>query len=112
MGRTMITLLLFIAADAVAANPAPPVTTPPPVNIAEPNPKTMSQREIKEFNAQLTQNHPFYIRCVKSAETGSLIKRNLSCRTNKKWKEAADRGNEEARAIIDEMASKSWNSSG
>jgi hypothetical protein len=41
-----------------------------------------------------------------------LIKRNLSCRTNKKWKEAADRGNEEARAIIDEMASKSWNTSG
>jgi hypothetical protein len=103
-----------VAASPVAANAAPPATASAPaqLELAEPNPKAMSQREIREFNATLKQSHPYYIRCVKSASIGSLVKRNFSCRTNQKWKEAAERGNDEARAVMDEMTSKSQNTSG
>lgn len=83
-----------------------------PADIAEPNPKAMSYAEIKAFNAKLTRTHPYYIRCVKSAEIGSMVKRNVSCRTNEKWNQADRVGNDEARDVMDHTRSKSWNTSG
>jgi hypothetical protein len=75
----------------------------------EPDPKAMSQKEIRAFNAELPRNHPFYIRCVKSDETGSIAKKLYSCRTNRQWELADTTGNQNARDTMDAMTSKFWN---
>lgn len=80
-------------------------------DIPEPDPKAMSQSEIRAFNAQLEKGHKFYIRCKRSAPTGSFVAREVSCRTNAQWAAAESRGNQEARDIMEEVQSKSWNTS-
>ena len=95
----------LILTMAAAAAPAVAVTDP----VAEPNPKAMSQREIRAFNARLPRNHPYYLRCESRAETGSLVKKLYSCRTNEQWVKSDVIGNQEARDTYDEMTSKSWN---
>lgn len=86
----MIATVLLAAA---AALPAPA--------IAEPDPKAMSYKQIRVFNAKLPRSHRYYIRCVKSANIGSLVARNVSCRTNEQWAHAEDVGNDNAREIYD-----------
>ena len=98
---------MFIFATAIfglAANSAA-------IAIAEPNPKAMSQAEIRAFNATVDKDHKYHIRCRRSAATGSFIQRQFSCRTNEQWAAADARGNQEARDIGEEMQSKSWNTS-
>lgn len=105
---------MFIVAAvsaALLASSASPAVIPASAEIAEPNPKAMSQSEIRTFNATLAKNHKYYIRCVRSAATGSMIQRQFSCRTNEQWAIADVRGNQESRDIGEEMASKSWNTS-
>lgn len=80
--------------------------------LVEPDPKVMSQKEIRAFNASLDKKHPFYIRCVSTIEIGTLAKRNYSCRTNRKWSLADRIGNDNARETYDAMTSKSWNQEG
>ena len=94
----IVSMLLFTAAEALPASAAQA--------IAEPDPKAMSQSEIKAFNAKLASGHAYYIRCVKRAETGSLVKRNFSCRTNQQWQLSEDRANQDARDTIDSVKSK------
>lgn len=79
------------------------------VEIEEPNPKEMSRSEIRAFNAKLDKGHPYYIRCEKSADTGSLVARNYSCRTNEQWQKAENVGNDNARDLMDRMSTKSTN---
>lgn len=100
MLATLAATLLLTAAAPVVATPAAP---------AEVNPKKMSQAQIRAHNATLQPTDPNYIRCVRSAPIGSLIARNFSCRTVAQWNNADRVGNDEARQISDEMASKSWN---
>ena len=102
--------MIFVAAVLLAA--AGSVTATAATDIAEPNPKKMSQAEIRAFNASLEPGHRYYIRCKRSVATGSLMARNYSCRTNAQWAQADTRGNQEAREVMDEMTSKSWNTSG
>jgi hypothetical protein len=111
----ILAMLLLITpplpAEAVpVANPA----APPAMQAAEiePNPKKMSQSAIRAHNADLPRDHRYYIRCVKQEEIGSLVKRNLSCRTNQQWSAAEDAANNEARDIADEMRSKAQRTSG
>lgn len=82
---------------------------PASIEITEPNPKVMSQAEIRTFNAALDKGHKYYIRCKRGAPTGSFVRNEFSCRTNEKWRKAEDSGNDEARDIMEEMKSKSWN---
>ncbi|MGE8142363.1 hypothetical protein ACQKOE_10345 [Novosphingobium sp. NPDC080210] len=98
---TVLMLLLTQAAPASASAVELP--------LAEPNPKQMSQKQIREFNSKVPRNHPFYIRCVESGEIGSLVKKTYSCRTNRQWKAADEIGNQNARDTYEEMTSKSWN---
>jgi hypothetical protein len=91
-------MILLIAADGAAQVDLATLT--------EPDPKSMSQKEIRAFNAQLPRDHPFYIRCVKSDETGSIAKKSYSCRTNRQWKLAHDTGNQTARETVEAMTSK------
>ncbi len=96
----MITSLFLLAtASPVAVAPAAQA-------IVEPNPKAMTQSEIRAHNAPLARSHPYFIRCVKAADTGSLVKRKASCRTNEQWKLAEEAGNREARDVADHMRSK------
>ncbi len=74
--------------------------------LTEPDPKGMSQKEIRAFNSKLSRDHPFFIRCVKSEETGSLARKNYSCRTNRQWQLANDSGNQNARDAVEAMTSK------
>lgn len=84
--------LLIIAAQA-----APAAAADAAASLVEPDPKAMSRSEIRAFNAKLARNHPFYIRCVKSEPIGSLVKRDVSCRTNEQWDKADRNGNDGAR---------------
>lgn len=77
--------------------------------LVEPDPKAMSQKEIRAFNAALPRDHPFYIRCVKSEETGSLARKLYSCRTNQQWEQAYAMGNQNVRETMEAMSSKFWN---
>lgn len=97
MGLTL-SLLLLVASDGAAQVDS--------AAVAEPDPKSMSQKEIREFNSKLSRDHPFYIRCVKSEETGSLARKTYSCRTNRQWTLAYDTGNQNARDAADAMTSK------
>lgn len=97
-----ITAALFVligAGETVAASNA---------ILIEPDPKGMSQKEIREFNAKIPYNHPFYIRCVKSDETGSIAKKLYSCRTNRQWDLAETTGNQNARETMEVATSKLW----
>lgn len=107
----ILAMLLFVTptTEAEVVTAAPQATQ---VVATEPNPKKMSQSAIRAHNAELPRDHPYYIRCVKSEETGSLVKRNFSCRTNQQWTAAENAANDEARAIADEMSSKGWRTSG
>lgn len=71
----------------------------------------MTPTEIKAFNEGLAQTHPYYIKCRKTLEIGSLVKKNRVCYTNEKWKEVIANSSQNARDTAEEMASKSGNSS-
>ena len=103
-----MSISLFLAVLATTAPTAVAVAT----QLDEPNPKVMSSSEIRAFNAKLARTHPYYIRCVKSAATGSLIKRDLSCRTNEQWERSERAGNDEVRDVMEHTRSKSWNTGG
>lgn len=80
--------------------------------VVEPNPKAMSQAEIRAANARVGALDPYFIKCVRSESIGSLVKRNFSCRTNRQWNLTDRTGNDEARDVMDDVRSKSWNTSG
>lgn len=98
-------LLLVIAAESTA-------TLAVQIPVAEPDPKAMTQKEIRAFNANLPKNHPYYIRCKSSPEIGSLVKKLYSCRTNAQWQKSDEIGNQNARDTYDSMTSKAMNTSG
>ena len=97
-------LLLVIAAEGAAIEAAQ-------TQVSEPDPKAMSQKEIRAFNAGLPKSHPYYIRCKSSPEIGSLVKKLYSCRTNAQWQKSDAIGNQNARDTYEDMTSKSWNTS-
>jgi len=102
----MSIVLALLLGSAEAVIPASANT------LVEPDPKTMTQKEIRAFNASLDRKHPFYIRCVSTVEIGTLSKRQYSCRTNRQWNLADRIGNDNARETYDAMTSKSWNQEG
>ena len=95
-------LFLFAAGTAVEAVP---------VSNVEPDPKAMSRSEICAYNAVLDTTHPNYIRCVRSADIGSLVQRNVSCRTNRQWELANRIGNQNAREAYETWIGKAVNTS-
>lgn len=96
---TLLLATLLLAAQA------------PATDIDEPIPAEMSKSEIREFNKLVDRTHPYYIRCVKAADTGSLVARRAVCRTNAQWGIFDNRGNDQARDVGDEMTTRSASSS-
>lgn len=94
------TVGLLSASSAVAADkPVPPKA-----------PSAMTPTEIKAYNEGLAPTHPAYIKCRKTLEIGSLVKKNRVCHTNEQWKEVTEKGNQNARDTAEAMTSKAGNS--
>lgn len=100
----IVSVLLFMSAQAL-----PAAATTRAVDVAEPDPRAMSRSEITAFNAKLDRAHPYYIRCVRTLETGSLVKKSYSCRTNEKWEVAERTGSQNARETVEAMQKSSTN---
>ncbi len=79
--------------------------------LVEPTPSAMSAKEIRDFNAQLPRDHPYFIRCVRSADTGSLVARKATCRTNRDWASRENTDRDQIRGIGDDLTTRSASSS-
>lgn len=88
------------AAEEAAADRAPPTKRP----------SEMTPTEISAYNVGLAQTHPYYIKCRKTLEIGSLVKKNRVCHTNEQWKDVNAKGNQNARDTAEAMTSKAGNS--
>ena len=95
---------LFVIALAQAASMTPAVARE-----TVDGPVVMTAAEIKAYNAALTREDPAYIRCVRTRETGSLVKKITSCRTNAEWNRVHDIGNQDARDTVDYVQSHQSN---
>ena len=96
--------LALICSPVSAANPQE--RTPP-----DRAPSLMTSTEIAAFNKGLEKSHPYYIKCRRLEETGSLVKKARVCRTNEQWKVASANGNENARDTVAAMSKAGVNSS-
>ena len=96
---TIIATILFALAAQASATPA--------IDIPEPVPSTMSRSEIREHNARLPKDHRYYIKCVKAADTGSLVARRQVCRTNETWAGFDRAGEQTARQAADDARDRS-----
>lgn len=74
-------------------------------------PSAMTPTEIKAYNEGLPQTHPYYIKCRKMLEIGSLVKKNRTCYTNEKWKEVIANSSQNARDTTEQFVSGGGNSS-
>ena len=97
---------LLAAPAALAAESAGAADHAPPPKA----PSAMTPTEIKAHNEGLAQTHPYYIKCRKTLEIGSLVKKNRVCHTNQQWKVATEKGNQNARDTAEAMTSKAGNS--
>ena len=61
----------------------------------------MSRAEIRAYNAKLARSDPAYIRCQRSLDTGSLVKKTTRCRTNEEWRRVEQTANDDVRYTMD-----------
>lgn len=92
----------------VALTQATPVTAVAARETVE-GPVAMTAAEIRAYNATLTREDPAYIRCVRTLETGSLVKKVTACRTNAEWTRVNEVGNQDAREIVEYVQSHQSN---
>lgn len=67
-------------------------------------PSEMTPTEIRAYNADIAPDHPYYIKCRKTAVVGSLAKKLRVCRTNDQWRETSASGNQNARDTLEGFA--------
>ena len=92
----------------IALTQSVPVTTVAARDTVD-GPVVMTAAEIRAYNANLTREDPAYIRCVRTLETGSLVKKVTSCRTNAEWSRVNDVGNQDARETVEYVQSHQSN---
>jgi hypothetical protein len=97
---TFFAIPQFALAMEAEADRAPP----------EKAPSAMTGKEIAAYNKGLAASHPYYIRCRKIVETGSLAKKARVCKTNEGWKKAFAVGNQNARDTVEAMQGKAQTS--
>ena len=95
----MLSLLAFAVAATGAAATEAAADRAPPTQM----PSTMTPTEIKAFNEGLAATHPYYIKCRKTLEIGSLVKKNRVCHTNEQWKAVWAKENQDARDTTEAM---------
>ena len=87
-----MSLFTLILAAAAGAAPLPA--------IPEPDPSHMSLKEIRAHNKVVGKDHPYFIRCRRDVEIGSVAKAHTVCRTLRDWTRADDDGNRAARDTV------------
>lgn len=97
----MIVSAILLLAAAPAATPI----------VAEPNPADMTAAQIRDHNKQLDRTHPYFIKCVREADTGSLVARKPVCKTNERWAILEKRTRSGADDIASDMTARSASSS-
>lgn len=70
-----------------------------------PDVQSMSTKEIRLHNAALETDDPHYIKCRRSAVTGSLARKVKLCLTNLEWQEQASKSQEWTAEVIDKNRS-------
>jgi len=95
--------LALICSPVHAANPTE--RTPP-----DRAPSLMTSNEIAAFNQSLANSHPYFIKCRRLEETGSLVKKTRVCRTNVEWEISSSNGNQNARDTVEVMKKGGVNS--
>jgi len=98
-------LLTLAAAAAVSAVPATDLPA------LDKDPTSMSQSEIRAFNKGRSANDPDYIRCRRTEETGSLVRKTFTCHTTSQWASMERQGNQSARDAYEAMSSKAMRTS-
>ncbi len=93
---------MFASMIALALSQGATATQPADV-MSEARVAVMTRSEIREYNAKLERSHPAYIRCDRRLETGSLVKKVDTCRTNEEWRRVEIVSNDEARDIVDRV---------
>jgi hypothetical protein len=102
-----MTLLPRITATALCLTMVPlAATASEAIDRAPPEkaPSAMTPTEIAAYNKGLPSSHPYFIRCRKHLETGSIAKKVRVCRTNEGWKKSFAQGNDNARETVEAMA--------
>jgi hypothetical protein len=98
---------LFALAAAAASAQAPAAELP----VLDKDPTAMSQSEIRAFNAGRPATDPDFIRCRRTEETGSLVRKTFICHTKQQWVELDQQGNQTGRDVYDEFVSKAGRTS-
>lgn len=70
-------------------------------------PSEMSGAEIDAYNEGRTAADPDYIRCRRIEQVGSLVKKLRVCNTNAEWRRITDKGNQDARDTMENVA-RGW----
>ena len=96
----MLTMVAFVVTSVSATDPAAGRTAP------DRPPSTMTSSEIKAHNEGLPPTHPYFVKCRKIEEIGSLVKKARVCHTNEQWKRLWMQGNQDARDTVDHFGSK------
>ena len=96
----MLTMVAFVVTSVSAADPAVGRTAP------DRPPSTMTSSEIKAHNEGLPPTHPYFVKCRKIGEIGSLVKKARVCHTNEQWKQLWVQGNQDSRDTMDAFSSK------
>ena len=92
---SIVAMSLVLAAPAIAGGEKLP---------PDRMPSEMTPTEIKAYNADINESHPYYIKCRKTEVLGSLAKKLRVCRTNEQWKLSSAKGNENARDTLEGFA--------
>jgi hypothetical protein len=96
----MLTVVAFVVTSVPAGDPAAGRTAP------DRPPSTMTSSEIKAHNEGLPTTHPYFVKCRKIEEIGSLVKKARVCHTNEQWKQLWVQGNQDSRDTMDAFSSK------
>ena len=64
-------------------------------------PVMLTSAQIREYNSTLNRGDPAYIRCVREIATGSLVRKQTTCRTNAEWRRVQDIGNQDAHDLVE-----------
>lgn len=88
--KLTIALLAALIASPALADPA----------ASPPDPSHMSLREIRAFNKTVAKESPYYIKCRRDVEIGSIAKAHTVCRTARDWADADNAGNRTARDTV------------
>lgn len=92
--------LLFLGGVANAQAPSPASANP---NLPGSDlPVRMTPAEILKYNAGFAATDSRFIKCVRTENPGSMVKRRI-CRTNEDWDQRAENASDEARAIVDNI---------